>query len=57
MNLLMGAPKKKWTTEEEVAFKAGVLKHGTGKRRNIRSDLEFSSVLHSRSNVDLKICS
>ncbi|XVF59257.1 hypothetical protein PTKIN_Ptkin07bG0261200 [Pterospermum kingtungense] len=50
----MGAPKQKWTAEEEAALKAGVLKHGTGKWRNILSDPEFSSVLHSRSNVDLK---
>ncbi|KAE8707016.1 Telomere repeat-binding factor 3 [Hibiscus syriacus] len=53
-NLLMGAPKQKWTAEEEEALKAGVLKHGTGKWRNILSDPEFSSVLRSRSNVDLK---
>ncbi|KAK8510459.1 hypothetical protein V6N12_055306 [Hibiscus sabdariffa] len=53
-NLLMGAPKQKWTAEEEAALKAGVLKHGTGKWRNILSDPEFSSVLCSRSNVDLK---
>ncbi|XVF15416.1 hypothetical protein REPUB_Repub09cG0151300 [Reevesia pubescens] len=50
----MGAPKQKWTAEEEAALKAGVTKHGTGKWRNILSDPEFSSVLHSRSNVDLK---
>ncbi|KAL4334943.1 hypothetical protein GQ457_07G007090 [Hibiscus cannabinus] len=53
-NLLMGAPKQKWTAEEEAALKAGILKHGTGKWRNILSDPEFSSVLCSRSNVDLK---
>ncbi|XWS29697.1 hypothetical protein CRYUN_Cryun24cG0052400 [Craigia yunnanensis] len=50
----MGAPKQKWTAEEEAALKAGILKHGTGKWRNILSDPEFNSVLHSRSNVDLK---
>ncbi|CAA7034634.1 unnamed protein product [Microthlaspi erraticum] len=50
----MGAPKQKWTPEEEAALKAGVLKHGTGKWRTILSDLEFSSILKSRSNVDLK---
>ncbi|XP_010559167.1 PREDICTED: telomere repeat-binding factor 2-like [Tarenaya hassleriana] len=50
----MGAPKQKWTAEEEAALKAGVLKHGTGKWRTILSDSEFSSVLRSRSNVDLK---
>ncbi|CAN8251460.1 unnamed protein product [Cochlearia groenlandica] len=50
----MGAPKQKWTQEEEAALKAGVLKHGTGKWRTILSDPEFSLVLKSRSNVDLK---
>ncbi|ESQ31251.1 hypothetical protein EUTSA_v10004691mg [Eutrema salsugineum] len=50
----MGAPKQKWTPEEEAALKAGVLKHGTGKWRTILSDPEFSLVLKSRSNVDLK---
>ncbi|CAN7101150.1 hypothetical protein HID58_023166 [Brassica napus] len=50
----MGAPKQKWTPEEEAALKAGVLKHGTGKWRTILSDPQFSSVLKSRSNVDLK---
>ncbi|GLT75388.1 hypothetical protein SLA2020_471190 [Shorea laevis] len=50
----MGAPKQKWTAEEEAALKAGVLKHGTGKWRTILSDPEFSDVLRLRSNVDLK---
>ncbi|XP_044508946.1 telomere repeat-binding factor 2-like isoform X3 [Mangifera indica] len=50
----MGAPKQKWTAEEESALKAGVLKHGTGKWRTILSDPEFGVVLQSRSNVDLK---
>ncbi|KAG2263510.1 hypothetical protein Bca4012_014581 [Brassica carinata] len=50
----MGAPKHKWTPEEEEALMAGVLKHGTGKWRFILGDPEYSSVLHSRSNVDLK---
>ncbi|XP_039002864.1 telomere repeat-binding factor 3-like [Hibiscus syriacus] len=50
----MGVPKQKWTTEEEPALKVGVLKHGTGKWRIIHSDPVFSSVLRSRSNVDLK---
>ncbi|KAE8702147.1 hypothetical protein F3Y22_tig00110500pilonHSYRG00144 [Hibiscus syriacus] len=45
---------QKWTTEEEPALKVGVLKHGTGKWRIIHSDPVFSSVLRSRSNVDLK---
>ncbi|CAH8386344.1 unnamed protein product [Eruca vesicaria subsp. sativa] len=50
----MGAPKHKWTDEEEEALLAGVLKHGTGKWRFILADSEYSAVLHSRSNVDLK---
>ncbi|XP_023739039.2 telomere repeat-binding factor 1 [Lactuca sativa] len=50
----MGAPKQKWTSEEEAALKAGVLKHGAGKWRTILKDPEFSSVLYLRSNVDLK---
>ncbi|KAE9596704.1 putative transcription factor MYB-HB-like family [Lupinus albus] len=52
----MGAPKQKWTAEEEAALKAGVVKHGAGKWRTILTDPEFSSVLHMRSNVDLKVC-
>ncbi|XP_039068602.1 telomere repeat-binding factor 1-like isoform X1 [Hibiscus syriacus] len=50
----MGAPKQKWTPEEEAALKAGVIKHGAGKWRTILKDPEFSSVLYLRSNVDLK---
>ncbi|KAI4342314.1 hypothetical protein MLD38_026954 [Melastoma candidum] len=50
----MGAPKQKWTADEEAALKAGVLKHGAGKWRTILKDPEFSSVLYLRSNVDLK---
>ncbi|KAL3583378.1 hypothetical protein D5086_014439 [Populus alba] len=50
----MGAPKQKWTAEEEAALKAGVLKHGTGKWRTILMDPEFSAILRLRSNVDLK---
>ncbi|KAF2294732.1 hypothetical protein GH714_015794 [Hevea brasiliensis] len=50
----MGAPKQKWTAEEEAALKAGVLKHGTGKWRTILVDPEFSAILRQRSNVDLK---
>ncbi|EXB94037.1 Histone H1 [Morus notabilis] len=50
----MGAPKQKWTAEEEAALKAGVVKHGAGKWRTILTDPEFSSILHLRSNVDLK---
>ena len=51
----MGAPKQKWTAEEEAALKAGVVKHGAGKWRTILTDAEFSSVLCLRSNVDLKV--
>ncbi|EYU44502.1 hypothetical protein ABFS82_08G058900 [Erythranthe guttata] len=50
----MGAPKQKWTSEEEAALKAGIHKYGLGKWSTILKDPEFSSVLHSRSNVDLK---
>ncbi|KAF9594427.1 hypothetical protein IFM89_031029 [Coptis chinensis] len=50
----MGAPKQKWTSEEESALKAGVVKHGAGKWRTILKDPEFSAILSSRSNVDLK---
>ncbi|KAJ0248832.1 SANT/Myb domain-containing protein [Hirschfeldia incana] len=50
----MGAPKHKWTPEEEEALMDGVLKHGVGKWRFILADPEYSSALHSRSNVDLK---
>jgi hypothetical protein len=51
----MGAPKQKWTQEEEAALKAGVIKHGAGKWRTILKDPEFSGVLYLRSNVDLKL--
>ncbi|KAL6850216.1 hypothetical protein ACP4OV_020843 [Aristida adscensionis] len=50
----MGAPKQKWTAEEEEALRRGVLKHGAGKWRTIQKDPEFSPVLSSRSNIDLK---
>ncbi|KAF3625231.1 Single myb histone 2 [Capsicum annuum] len=50
----MGAPKQKWTPDEEAALKAGVHKYGPGKWRTILKDPEFSKVLSSRSNVDLK---
>ncbi|KAG6406657.1 hypothetical protein SASPL_134264 [Salvia splendens] len=50
----MGAPKQKWTSEEEAALKAGVVKHGPGKWRTILKDPQFSGVLYLRSNVDLK---
>nr|GMD87652.1 telomere repeat-binding factor 1-like [Ipomoea batatas] len=50
----MGAPKQKWTPEEEAALTAGVLKHGPGKWRTILKDPEYSGVLYLRSNVDLK---
>ncbi|KAI3953292.1 hypothetical protein MKX01_042287 [Papaver californicum] len=50
----MGAPKQKWTSEEESALKAGVIKHGAGKWRTILKDPQFSGILSLRSNVDLK---
>ncbi|XP_059293500.1 telomere repeat-binding factor 1-like isoform X1 [Lycium ferocissimum] len=50
----MGAPKQKWTSEEEAALKAGVAKYGVGKWSTIIKDPEFSDILRSRSNVDLK---
>jgi len=50
----MGALKQKWTGEEEAALKAGVVKHGAGKWRNILKDPEFNIILCNRSNVDLK---
>ncbi|ONK81569.1 uncharacterized protein A4U43_C01F30650 [Asparagus officinalis] len=50
----MGAPKQKWTAEEESALKAGIRKHGAGKWRTILKDPEFSGILCLRSNVDLK---
>lgn len=53
----MGAPKQKWTSEEEDALRAGVRKHGAGKWRTIQKDPEFSPVLSSRSNIDLKVSS
>lgn len=51
----MGAPKQKWTSEEEAALKAGIHKYGAGKWSTILKDPEFSIVLKSRSNVDLKV--
>lgn len=50
----MGAPKQKWTTAEEAALRAGVKKHGLGKWRAIQKDPEFTFLLATRSNVDLK---
>ncbi|EFJ10871.1 hypothetical protein SELMODRAFT_426759 [Selaginella moellendorffii] len=50
----MGAPKQKWTPEEEAALRAGVEKYGAGKWRAIQKDPKFGPVLKSRSNVDLK---
>ncbi|RZR91274.1 hypothetical protein BHM03_00019369, partial [Ensete ventricosum] len=51
----MGAPKQKWTSEEEEALRAGVEKHGAGKWRTIQKDPEFSRCLSTRSNIDLKV--
>jgi len=50
----MGAPKQKWTSEEEGALRAGVEKYGAGKWQTILKDPEFALCLASRSNVDLK---
>lgn len=50
----MGAPKLKWTSEEENALRAGVGKYGTGKWRTILKDPDFAVCLAARSNVDLK---
>ena len=49
----MGAPKQRWTSEEEAALRTGVAKHGVGNWRTILNDPELSSVLRYRSNVDL----
>lgn len=53
----MGAPKQKWTSEEEAALKAGVSKYGVGKWSTILKDPEFATILCTRSNVDLKVLS
>ncbi|KAI3895119.1 hypothetical protein MKW92_014322 [Papaver armeniacum] len=50
----MGAPKQKWTAEEEEALIAGINKHGAGKWKSIQNDPEFSDVLAARSNIDMK---
>ncbi|KAG9138612.1 hypothetical protein Leryth_012949 [Lithospermum erythrorhizon] len=50
----MGAPKQKWTAEEEAALRAGIAKYGLGKWSTILKDPDFSIILQSRSNVDLK---
>ncbi|KAG9137108.1 hypothetical protein Leryth_011929 [Lithospermum erythrorhizon] len=50
----MGAPKQKWTAAEEAALRAGIAKYGLGKWSTILKDPDFSTVLQSRSNVDLK---
>jgi hypothetical protein len=44
-----------WSVEEEDALRAGVEKYGSGKWRFIQKDAYLSSVLHLRSNVDLKV--
>ncbi|GLJ05401.1 hypothetical protein SUGI_0017620 [Cryptomeria japonica] len=50
----MGAPKQKWTSEEESALRKGVEKYGAGRWRTIQKDPEFGQCLAARSNVDLK---
>lgn len=52
----MGATRQKWSSEEEAALKAGVVKHGVGKWSKILKDPEFNHVLYIRSNIDLKVC-
>ncbi|XP_002983713.2 telomere repeat-binding factor 1 [Selaginella moellendorffii] len=54
MKMRMGAPKQKWTAEEECALRAGVEKYGPGKWRAIQRDPKFGPALVARSNVDLK---
>ncbi|CAI5962660.1 unnamed protein product [Closterium sp. NIES-65] len=51
----MGAPKQKWTAEEEGALRAGVDKYGPGKWRAIQKDPALGPLLTHRSNVDLKV--
>ena len=51
----MGAPKQKWTVEEEEALRKGVEKYGPGKWRSIQKDPRFGPDLTQRSNVDLKV--
>lgn len=51
----MGAPKQRWTSEEEAALRAGVARHGVGNWRMILNDPELSFTLRYRSNVDLKV--
>lgn len=53
----MGVPKLKWTSAEEEALRAGIAKYGIGKWINIKVDPEFSQILISRSNIDLKVLS
>nr|VDD02900.1 unnamed protein product [Brassica rapa] len=53
-NIVMGAPKHKWSQEEESALRSAVAKHGPGRWRTILKDPDFSQVLFLRSNVDLK---
>ena len=51
----MGAPKTKWSVEEEDALKRGVKKYGPGKWRLIQKDDVLGETLNLRSNVDLKV--
>ncbi|CAI9786270.1 unnamed protein product [Fraxinus pennsylvanica] len=52
--IIVNLPASVSGAEEEAALRAGVLKHGPGKWRTILKDPEFSGVLCSRSNLDLK---
>ncbi|KAF3436734.1 hypothetical protein FNV43_RR19481 [Rhamnella rubrinervis] len=47
-------PRRRWTSEEEAALRAGVLKHGVGWWKDILVDSEFNTTLSNRSNIDLK---
>ncbi|GFP78895.1 single myb histone 6 [Phtheirospermum japonicum] len=38
----MGAPKQKWTSEEEAALKAGIRRYGVGKWSTILKDPDFN---------------
>lgn len=50
----MGAPKKKWSADEEEALREGVKHHGTGRWKYIKNDPRYKQILDKRSNVDLK---
>ena len=53
----MGAQKVRWTEDEEAALKKGVDKHGVGRWKYIKLDLEFKDILENRSNGEILIFS